>query len=699
MSSSHHNNGITQTVRALKGVGELRGELLENFGIVTLYDLLTHFPRRYLDRTRIAKIADIEIGKDVTAIGQVIAFRAYQGRYQRFVLVIRDESGELKCIWFRGAHYLKNTFKMGEWLAVHGKVKFYKGMQMSHPDYDRLTESKQGLNTRKIIPLYRSTAELDTAGLDSRAMRRLMWKALEENSASIEENLPERLIKKYKLLSRRAAIDKIHFPDSEDQLNAAIRRLKFEELFYLELMIGLRKLKVKNLTKGIQFESIGEKTRALLANLPFELTDAQKKVIKEIWQDMNSARPMNRLLHGDVGSGKTIVSIAVMLIAVENGYQSALMAPTEILAEQHYLSLKQFLADFGISIELVIGGQKKSEREKITKKIASGEANIIIGTHALFQEKIKFEKLGLIIVDEQHKFGVMQRAKLRRKGINPDVLVMTATPIPRTLALTVYGDLDVSLLDQKPGNRIPIKSVIRYQDKREEIYRYVREQVDLGRQAYIIFPLVEESEKMDLQAATESYETLKYGVYHGLSIALLHGRMKGDEKDKIMSSFKSGYYKILIATTVVEVGVDVANASIMVIEHAERFGLTQLHQLRGRIGRGSEQSYCIFIAHKPLNQLARKRLQTLERTTDGFEIAEVDLKLRGPGEFFGIRQHGMPKLKIADLSEDYNILEIARKEAFSLLQEDSTLNTPKNQMVRLFFDQYYEDSFRLSKVA
>ena len=699
MLSSLKTNDINQSVRTLKGVAEQRGQLLENMGIVSIYDLLTNFPRRYLDRTRIAKIVNLEIGKEVTAIGHVIAFRTYLGRKPRFVMVLRDESGDLKCIWFQGAHYMKNAFKIGELIAVHGKVKFYNGIQMSHPDYDRMTESQPGLNTRKIIPLYHSTSELDKGGLDSRAMRRYIWAALQDFSASIGENLPEQLINKLKLLGKRAAINSIHFPDSEEQLHAAIRRLKFEELFYLELMIALRKSKIKNFTNGIKFRSIGEKTRLLLANLPFELTEAQKKAIREIWEDMNIAKPMNRLLQGDVGSGKTIVAVSALLIAVENGYQAAFMAPTEILAEQHYLTLKHFLAKLDVSVELVIGGQKKTEREQISAKIGSGETDIIIGTHALFQEKIEFKKLGFIVIDEQHRFGVMQRAKLKLKGTSPDVLVMTATPIPRTLALTVYGDLDVTLMDQKPGDRKPVKTTWRYQNKKDEIYKFVREQVEAGSQAYIIFPLVEESEKMDLQAATENYEELRYGIFHGINIALLHGRMKSDEKDKIMSAFKNGEYKILVATTVIEVGVDVANASIMVVEHAERFGLTQLHQLRGRVGRGSEQSYCILVAYKPVNQLARKRLQTLVETSDGFEIAEADLQLRGPGEFFGIRQHGLPKLKIANLIEDYHILEAARKEAFSLIKEDSRLAQSKNQMVKIFFTRFYEENFKLSKVA
>ncbi len=688
-------------VQSIKGIGEKRAELLEKAGIRNIHDLLTHFPRRYIDRSQIAKIENLRLGREVTAIGQVVSFRIFRGRKVRFVLILRDDTGELKCTWFHGAYYLRNAFTVGEWLAVHGKVRFFNGLQMAHPEYDRLSDSRdhRKLNTGKIIPLYASTAELGEAGLDSRGFRRLIWQTLTDFSSAIEENLPEFLLNKYRLIGRRAAINRIHFPESAEQLQAAVRRLKFEELFFLQLMLALRRAHRKRREKGISFTRVGERTRELIERLPFAFTEAQKKVLREIWQDMQSELPMNRLLQGDVGSGKTIVALTAMLIAVENGYQVALMAPTEILAEQHYLNFRHYLGELGISVALLVGGLPRREREEIVARIKRGEIQMVIGTHALIQEDVRFRRLGLVVVDEQHRFGVLQRASLRFKGQNPDVLVMTATPIPRTLALTVYGDLDVSVLDEKPEDRRPVKTVWRYESKRGEIYRFVRSEVEKGRQAYIVFPLIEESEKLDLQAATESYNKLKSTVFDGLSVALLHGRMKGEEKDSIMTAFKKGEYQILVSTTVIEVGIDVPNATVMVIEHAERFGLSQLHQLRGRVGRGSEQSYCILIAHPPVGQPARKRLEALVRSADGFVIAEMDLKLRGPGEFFGVKQHGLPRLKIANIIEDYAILEKAREEAFKMVAQDPKLLSAKHRMVREFFIQYYHDRFQLSEVA
>ncbi|MEE9169296.1 MAG: ATP-dependent DNA helicase RecG [bacterium] len=692
---------LRRSVRYLKGVGERRAEALEKCGVQTVHDLLTFFPRRYLDRSRIAKISELELGREVTAIGSVVAFRTYGGRKARFVLILRDESGELRCTWFHGAHYLRNAFRVGEWLAVHGKVRFFNGYQISHPEFDRLTDpdSETHLHTGKIIPLYPGFSELESVGLDSRGLRRILFSALSEISPEIKEILPERILGRYRLLGRRAAFNMVHFPDSEEQLQAAIRRLKYEELFFLELMMALRMAEMRKELGGIQFKLVGDKTKSLMSRVPFELTESQKKVLREIWSDMQAPHPMNRLLQGDVGAGKTIVALTAMLIAVENGYQTGLMAPTEILAEQHYLTVRQWLDELGVSAALLVGGQRKSERDEILQKLISGEVQMVIGTHALFQEQIQFKRLGLVVIDEQHRFGVVQRAMLRKKALNPDVLVMTATPIPRTLALTVYGDLDVSTIDQKPGDRQPIKTVWRYDGKKDEIYRFVRSEAEKGRQAYIVFPLVEDSEKIDLQAATENYEKLKSGIFEGLRIALLHGRMSGQKKDEVMTAFKNGECRILISTTVIEVGVDVPNASIMVVEHAERFGLTQLHQLRGRVGRGSEQSHCILIAYRPLGGVARTRLQTLAKTTDGFEIAEVDLKIRGPGEFFGVRQSGIPKLRIANILEDYPILQAARKEAFELVKNDPALSLSENIIVKAFFAEFYQDRFRLSKVA
>ena len=491
----------------------------------------------------------------------------------------------------------------------------------------------------------------------------------------------------------------IHFPENTDLLNQAKSRLKYDELFFLQLLIAYRKRSVCLQPKGIEFKNVGDKTQELAKKLPFELTNSQKKVLREIRQDMKKSQPMFRLLQGDVGSGKTIVSLITLLIAIENGYQAALMAPTEILAEQHYFTTKNLLDNLGVNVQLLIGAQKKRVRNDVLTAIVTGECDLIIGTHALIQENVKFSKLGLIVIDEQHRFGVMQRASLMKKASSPDVLVMTATQIPRNLSLTVYGDLDFSIINEMPKGRKPIITSWRYADVKPKIYKFVKDNILQGRQAYIVFPLIEESEKIDLQAATENYEQMKDGIFSDINIALLHGRMKSAEKESIMKDFKDGKIKILVSTTVIEVGIDVANATLMVVEHAERFGLTQLHQLRGRVGRGAEQSYCILIAHPQLTDTAYSRLNTLAKSNDGFKIAEVDLKLRGPGEFFGTRQHGMPELNIANPVEDMDILIKARNDAFNLVQDDPQLLNPENFVIRNYFEKYYKDKLELLRVG
>ncbi|MBF8248326.1 MAG: ATP-dependent DNA helicase RecG, partial [Bacteroidetes bacterium] len=511
------------------------------------------------------------------------------------------------------------------------------------------------------------------------------------------------------------AIQNIHFPSSQQSLDLATRRLKFDELFFLQLLLALRRYHFKHEEKGISYKVESKLARQLVDSLPFGLTQAQKRVIAEIAADMKTPKPMNRLLQGDVGSGKTIVALLAMLVAIENGYQVAFMAPTEILADQHFRTIASFLKTIPVNVRLLIGGQRKKLREDILEDIRSGNAQIVVGTHALIEENVRFASLGLTVIDEQHRFGVMQRAALREKGYNPDVLVMTATPIPRTLAMTIYGDLDVSVIDEMPANRKPVRTATRLEGQKPKVYDFVKDEVQRGRQVYIVFPLIEESEKVDLKAATKEFENLQDKVFPGLKLGLIHGRMKTEEKDAVMAAFKSGGIHILVSTTVIEVGIDVPNATVMIIENAERFGLSQLHQLRGRVGRGGDQSYCVLIAdytwfdtrkrgkdlfaQQEEKDVARIRLDTMVETNDGFKIAEVDLKLRGPGEFFGTKQSGLPGFRIASLVDDAELLHVARKEAFAVVEQDPQLRSSSNKSIRKHFETHFKDIFDLGKVG
>lgn len=677
-------------VTYVKKVGPKRAEALEKIGVETFYDLVYHFPRRYLDRSTITPIAGLKFGETATVVGKILSQNLVRrGRRSYFQILVSDDTGQFRCIWFNGIQYIRKVFDNGEWVAMSGKVEFYRGFQMVHPDYDKLeSEEWSPLHTARIIPLYSSTSELKKVGLDSRGFRRLIRPIVEIYDWNFEEILPPETLSELKLMPLNQALRQIHFPDTPDTLLRAQQRLKFEELFYLQLLLMVKRARIKATPKNFRYPSTGPLLKKIYEKLPFQLTDAQKRVVKEIWRDMKAPTVMNRLLQGDVGSGKTVVALLCASIAIGNDFQVAFMAPTEILAEQHYRTLRKLAGPFGITTRLLIGGQTKGTRTRVLQEIENGKAALITGTHALFQEGVKFRNLALVIIDEQHRFGVAQRGELIAKGLHPDVLVMTATPIPRTLSLTLYGDMDVSILDELPAEKGNIITRVVNISKLDEVYEFIRQQVARGYQAYIVYPLIDESAKIDLKAAIQGFEYLRRHVFPDLSLALLHGGMKSREKDRIMQAFAAGTVQVLVSTTVIEVGVDNPEATIIVIENAERFGLTQIHQLRGRVGRGRKDGICVLVERKR-SELSQQRLQIIRGTTNGFEISEQDLKLRGPGEFFGTRQHGFPKMKIADLIEDRKLLKIARSYAQRLIKKDQHLRKTENLPVHRHLMQRY----------
>lgn len=733
------SNTLETPVQFIKGIGPKRAEALAEKGIQSVRDLLYYFPFDYVDLSNIEKIVDlrgsIESGKWITVIGTVRRFDLL-GRppRQRFVVILEDETGTVPLVFFRSVNYFKGSFKQGEKLAVSGKVtSFGSKIQIVHPSIDRLNaaadddESDMGgfLHTKGLVPKYGSSGELKEVNLHVKGLRRVMRTVVDEYVDLLPEHLPMPLMARHTLMSLPLAIKEIHFPVSMEGMNESRRRLKFDELFSMQLLLAIRRQSIKVELPGISFNVESKVARQVVNSLPFQLTNSQIKVIKEITEDMRSGKPMNRLLQGDVGSGKTIVALVAMLIAIDNGYQVAFMAPTEILAEQHYQTFATLLAGVPINIRMLVGNQPAKLREDVLTDISRGSAQLIIGTHALIQENVNFARLGLAVVDEQHRFGVAQRSALKQKGASstdqtpyPDVLVMTATPIPRTLSLTLYGDLDISSIDELPTNRKPIKTAIRVEGQRETVYKFLREEVAAGRQAYIVYPLVEVSEKLDLKAATEAFDHLAKDIFPDLKLGLIHGRMPSEVKDETMTAFKNRKIDILVATTVIEVGIDVPNASVMVIEHAERFGLSQLHQLRGRVGRGSEQSYCILIAPDWMgkkvkravassgsanddtdNQHAVRRLETMVKTTNGFKIAEIDLELRGPGDFFGTRQSGLPALQLANLVTDGDLLMLARREAFDIIDHDPHLRADEHRSLRTYFEERMKDALMFAEVG
>jgi len=671
---------LTTEVKYLKGVGPERAGILETKGIVTVEDLLYYVPRRYEDRTHPRTVGQVEPGETATVVAVVRSARAHhprRGPQSIFEAELAEGPHRLWCRWFN-SDYLKKVITAGQVLAVHGRVeedRYGHSLQMMHPQYEVVTADGEGgpeqsLEMGRIVPIY------ETAGsgrLNSRFFRRIIYTALEQ-LGNVNDPLPAAVREALQLPHRWEALAKTHFPDSDADLDALERfrspwqfRLIFEEFFFLETGVAVKRRKART-APGIQFQITDAVRKKIKSILPFHPTAAQKRVLKEIAEDMTAPRPMNRLLQGDVGSGKTIVALQAAVIAIENGYQVAVMAPTEILAAQHYLYFRGLLRPGGYQVALLTSAAAPAEKKKLKRLIREGLAHIVIGTHALIEEDVEFASLGLVILDEQHRFGVMQRLRLRQKGRWSDTLVMTATPIPRTLALALYGELDASVIDEMPPGRQPIVTRLVPDTRADEVYDFVRKQAAAGRQAYIVYPLVEESEKADLKSALEMYDRLSRHVFPELRLGLLHGRLPADQKDRVMGAFKAGRIQVLVSTTVVEVGVDVPNATVMVIEHAERFGLAQLHQLRGRVGRGPQKSYCILISAGPLTEQARERLGVLVRTLDGFEIAETDLALRGPGEFFGTRQSGMPAFRIADLLRDREILELARRQAIEFIE-------------------------------
>ncbi|MEP7146170.1 MAG: ATP-dependent DNA helicase RecG [bacterium] len=695
-------------IKYLKGVGEKRAEAFAKIGINELNDFLNFIPRTYLKRISIREINN-HIDGNVIVTGKIIDVIHPRKSNHPHQIILNDITGSLDIPVFGASEFRAKQFRLNEeylfWIKVD-KENFSSLPKISYRDHLKMTGYEAMDNDflkLNLIPLYELSGILKKTWIRPLVLSKIVFNAfitlLKSNPEYIEETLNGNILSDHNLISRKEAILKINFPGEISEIENARKRLSFEELFYLELILALKKNSIHNERKGIKFDKeIKDLTEEFKSILPYELTAAQKRVINEICIDMRSDKCMNRLLQGDVGSGKTIVAVFSILIAVINGYQAAFMCPTELLAEQHYKTISEFLKPLNINVTLLVGAQKKKIREEILNNIKTGDTKIIIGTHALIQEKVEFRNLGFVVIDEQHKFGVMQRAKLKEKGFNPDVLVMTATPIPRTLSMTYYGDLDISIIDELPKNRIPIRTALRTEYDKPKIYSFLREEIKKGRQVYIVFPLIDDSEKVDLKSAEENYKILKESVFPDLNVGMVHGRMLWNEKDEITEQFRKGTIQILVSTTVIEVGIDIPNATIMIIEEAQRYGLSQLHQLRGRVGRGAAQSYCILVA-KNLDEHSKKRLNILCETNDGFLIADTDMEMRGPGEFFGIRQSGSLNFSCTDLNRDKDILEIARKIAFRIVEEDPHLRATENSVIKKAFTKNYKDSLALMEVA
>jgi ATP-dependent DNA helicase RecG len=677
----------------LKGVGPARAELFDKeLGIKTIGDMVNFFPNRYIDRTQFYKISQLqETNADIQIIGQITSIIT-EGTQKntRLKAIFTDDTGSMELVWFKGIKWIKSGLKTNTNYVIFGRISIFKGVfSMPHPEMDLLTDFQKSLQSA-LQPVYRSTESLLKKGISNKVVQSVIQNLFIEYKGTFQETLSTELTTKHHLIDKNSALFQLHFPENQDLLAKAEHRLKFEELFYIQLQLLRNNLIRKKKIKSFVFEKVGENFNTLYEkHLPFDLTNAQKKVLKEIRNDMAHGAQMNRLLQGDVGSGKTIVAVLSALIALDNGFQVAIMAPTEILSNQHYFSVQELLSKMNINVKLLTGSTKIKDRNLIHEQLESGALHILIGTHALIEDKVKFKNLGLVVIDEQHRFGVEQRAKMWKKNhLPPHVLVMTATPIPRTLAMTLYGDLDISIIDELPPGRKEIKTALRFDNQRLSVFRFLKEEIAKGRQVYIVYPLIEESEFMDFKDLMDGYESIiREFPRPQYQIGILHGRMKPIDKENEMQQFVTGKTQILVATTVIEVGVNVPNASVMVIENPEKFGLSQLHQLRGRVGRGADQSYCILLAGYKLTDEAKTRLRTMVETNDGFKIAEVDLKLRGPGNIMGTQQSGVLNLKIADIIRDNDLLKMARYAAFDLLKDDPNLENPKNLPIRLTYQE------------
>lgn len=713
-----HEKEQKKAITAIRGVGPRKAALLKEAGIETVADLYDFFPRRYLDRRTVKDIGALVEGEQVTVVGKVRKVVKQAGRYGRNRLKVKlfDTTGSLELVWFKGVSFFFGAFREGDTLAVHGKVGYFgKAPQISHPEFEHLgggtgkasdeeSDDEAGDDTKLfhtggIVPVYSLSEAMKRARLGSRGIRKIVKNAFAAAPPQFSENLPGWILGKYDLLPLNDAYRMVHFPSSPEMLDRALYRLKWSELFFLQLFFALRRRSIRLENDAPCFRRSGEYTKALYERLPFSMTEAQKKAIREIYHDLRSGNRMHRLLQGDVGSGKTLVALFSMTLSADNGFQSAYMAPTEILAYQHCMVMRKYMEPLGMRVGFMSGSQKTKERKAVLDELEAGRLHILVGTRAVIEEKVRFKKLGLAVIDEQHRFGVLQRKALQEKAENPHILLMTATPIPRTLTMGVFGDLDVTVIGQLPAGRKRIVTRLCREYEKPDVFRFLSREIEKGRQAYLVYPLVEESEKLDLKAATESFRQLRDELLPDIRMGLIHGQMPSDEKERVMAAFRSGELDLLVGTTVIEVGVDVPNATIMMIEHAERFGLAQLHQLRGRVGRGEHKSYC-FLFYRESGSEAQERLAAMEKTDDGFRLSEIDAALRGCGNVLGKEQSGVINgLKVADMTHDYAIMKAAREAAFETVRRDRLLQDQEHNMIRKYYRKHYQGKYALANIG